>query len=181
VRVAGVNFHDSASAPTGKVAFRLARDGGTGGTISNIHIGSSDQECRLTGWYYRPSTWLDPGTSFSTFNVTYGARTNYQGEGAEVRAKTASYTLELDDMSALVPIDAAGATTWTIPTNASVAFPVGASIDGAQLGAGLVTVAGPGVTLVARGSALTSAGQGARWNATKTATDTWLVVGDLVT
>ena len=51
-----------------------------------------------------------------------------------------SYTLVLSDEGKLVTLTSATAVTLTIPTNASVAFPIGTQIDLSQDGAGAVTV-----------------------------------------
>lgn len=74
-----------------------------------------------------------------------------------VNAQTgASYTLALVDDGALVTCNNSGANTLTVPTNASVAIPVGSVINFAQIGAGVTTVVGAsGVTIngVSEGSA----------------------------
>jgi hypothetical protein len=49
-----------------------------------------------------------------------------------------------------------------------------------QLGAGAVTVGGAGVTINSKGSNLTINGQYVGASLVKIATDTWLLLGDLV-
>lgn len=91
----------------------------------------------------------------------------------------ASYTLTLADDGALVTRDNSSANTLTIPTNASVAFPVGTVINFVQTGAGVTTVvASAGVTLngVVAGSAAVSK-QYSVGSLVKLATDTWVVTG----
>jgi hypothetical protein len=90
-----------------------------------------------------------------------------------------SYTLTLADRGGLVTMNHAAANTLTIPTNASVAFPVGTIINVIQIGAGVTTIAGAsGVTV--NGA---SAGAGdieARWQGialTKIGTGAWVVSG----
>lgn len=61
-------------------------------------------------------------------------------------ARTASYTLVLSDQSKIIEVNSASATTITIPSDASVAFPVGTYIVVMQIGAGQVTIAGSGFT-----------------------------------
>ena len=93
----------------------------------------------------------------------------------------ASYTLALTDASKLVTMSNGSSNTLTIPPNSSVAFPVGTKVDIAQLGAGQTTVAaGAGVTVNATPSLLLRAQYSAA-TCIKTATDTWLLVGDLET
>lgn len=99
-----------------------------------------------------------------------------------INAQTGTtYTLVLTDAGKLVTLSNAAAITLTVPTNASVAFPVGTVIAGAQIGAGLVSIAGAtGVTINgATPGAEASAGQWSAWSLTKLATDTWLASGGL--
>jgi hypothetical protein len=90
-----------------------------------------------------------------------------------------TYTLVLTDNGKLVTQANAAAITTTVPPNSSVAFPVGAQVHLAQLGAGKITVVGgSGVTV----SATPSLGFRAQYSVgtlIKVATDTWLLVGDL--
>jgi hypothetical protein len=91
-----------------------------------------------------------------------------------------TYTLVLGDAGKIVEIANSSAITLTIPTNASVAFPVGTQITILQTGAGQITVADPsGGTLNATpGKKLR-----AQWSSAtllKRATDTWVLIGDLV-
>jgi hypothetical protein len=90
-----------------------------------------------------------------------------------------SYTLVLADQSKMVTMNNGSANTLTVPTNASVALPVGTLINVTQLGAGLTTILGDtGVTIngVSAGSADISARYGGCW-LIKLATDTWLLQG----
>jgi hypothetical protein len=79
----------------------------------------------------------------------------------------------------LVTCDNGSAITFTIPTNASVAFGIGTQINIMQLGAGQVTIAGAGVTLNSSGSKLKTKDQYSVATCAKIATDTWVVVGNL--
>jgi len=90
-----------------------------------------------------------------------------------------TYTTVLADASKLVTLSNGSAITLTIPPNSSVAYPTGTKIDLAQLGAGQVTVAeGSGVTVNATPTKKLRAQYSAA-TCIKTATDTWLLVGDL--
>jgi hypothetical protein len=98
-----------------------------------------------------------------------------------INAQTGTtYTLVLTDDSKLVTLSNAAAITLTVPTNASVAFPIGCQIDLVQLGAGAVTVGGASVTINSKDSNLTINGQYVGASLVKIATDTWLLLGDLV-
>ena len=90
-----------------------------------------------------------------------------------------TYTTVLSDAGKIVEISNASAITLTIPTNASVAYPVGTQITILQTGAGQITVAAPsGGTLNATpGTKLRT-----QWSSAtllKRATDTWVLIGDL--
>jgi hypothetical protein len=75
----------------------------------------------------------------------------------------------------------ASAITFTIPANASVAFPVGATLIVVQGGAGVITFAAAvGVTLNSNGALVSSNGQWAVCGLQKIATNTWILSGNLI-
>jgi hypothetical protein len=116
-------------------------------------------------------TTQEPGTGSDWTLVRTGVRA--------INAQTGtSYTLALTDVGKLVTLSNAAAVTLTVPTNATVAFPVGTEIDLAQLGAGQVTVAGAGVTINGSPGLKIAAQYGAA-TLLKLATDTWLLLGKL--
>lgn len=94
-----------------------------------------------------------------------------------VDAKTADYTLVLGDNGKIITVSSATGKTVTVPTNATVAFPVGASVTIIGIGVGLVTIAGAGVTFLPS-TPLTTRVQGSAVSLLKIATDTWVVAGD---
>jgi hypothetical protein len=101
-----------------------------------------------------------------------------------INAQTGTtYTTVLADNGKLVTQTNASAITTTIPPNSSVAYPVGAQLNVAQLGAGQVTFAqGAGVTIVSTGATASAPKLRAQYStatAVQTATDTWLVIGDI--
>jgi len=98
-----------------------------------------------------------------------------------INTQTSSYTLVLSDIGKLVAMNKTTANTLTVPLNASVAVPVGKSIDIVQYGTGQTTVAATaGVTiLTAIGLVLRVQYSGA--TLIKYALpDTWLLFGDLM-
>jgi hypothetical protein len=96
--------------------------------------------------------------------------------------QTASYTLVLSDANKLVEMNVATANTLTVPTNASVAFPIGTQILISQYGAGACTVtAASGVTLRSESAKLKTNGQYSGATLVKIATDEWYVFGNLTT
>lgn len=90
-----------------------------------------------------------------------------------------SYTLVLSDAGKTVTMNNASANTLNIPTNASVAFPVGTRIDIIQYGAGQTTIAGSGVTILSFDSNTKLYGQYAGATLWKRSTNTWLLIGNL--
>jgi len=89
-----------------------------------------------------------------------------------------TYTPVLSDNGKLITLSNASAITLTVPTNASVAYAIGAQINIQAINAGQVTVAGDtGVTVNGTGTKLR-----VQWSAAtlvKTATDTWTLIGDI--
>lgn len=101
-----------------------------------------------------------------------------------INAQTGTtYTTVLADNGKLVTLSNASAIAVTIPPNSSVAYPVGAQINMAQLGAGQVTVSGgSGVTVVSTGATAASPKARAQYStltAVQTSTDNWLLMGDI--
>lgn len=101
-----------------------------------------------------------------------------------INAQTASYTAVLaDGNNTVVTISNASANTFTIPPNASVAFPVGTVLNIAQTGAGQTTITqGSGVTITSTGataSAPKTRVQYSACSAIQTSANNWLVIGDL--
>jgi hypothetical protein len=101
-----------------------------------------------------------------------------------INAQTGTtYTFVLADQGKYVTASNASAQTYTIPSNASVAFPIGCNIDLIQIGAGQVTVQGNGgVTVYSTGATAATPKARVQYSAMtlkKVATDTWHVIGDI--
>ena len=62
------------------------------------------------------------------------------GAAAQLSQQTANYTLVLADAGKVIEMNSASARTVTVPTNTSVAFPVGTTIEVVRYGAGTVTL-----------------------------------------
>lgn len=97
--------------------------------------------------------------------------------------QTADYTAVLaDSYQALVPMNKATAVAFKIPTNASVAFPVGTVITVLNKGVGAVTISAvtSGTTTILSAGAVAASPTLAQYKTAaciKVATDTWYVVG----
>ena len=95
----------------------------------------------------------------------------------------ATYTLASSDQyQALVISSNASTKTFSIPTNASVAFATGTAITILNTGAGLLTINAvtPGTTTVTSAGGTSASPTVAQYKAAvclKTATDAWTVVG----
>jgi hypothetical protein len=96
-----------------------------------------------------------------------------------------TYTTVLDDNGQVVTMNNASANTLSIPTNASVAYPIGTQINVLQIGAGQTTIQAvtSGTTSILSTAATAAAPKiRARYGMAtciKAATDTWYVVGDI--
>jgi hypothetical protein len=100
-------------------------------------------------------------------------------------AQTADYTAVLaDQYQVLEQMNKATAIAFKIPTNASVAFPVGTTLTVLNIGAGTCTISAvtPGTTTVLSSGATAASPTLAQYKSAvciKTATDTWYVVGGI--
>ena len=98
-------------------------------------------------------------------------------------ANTSDYTAVLADQYQVLEImNKATAIAFKIPTNASVAFPVGTAITVLNIGAGTCTISAttPATTTILSAGATAASPTLAQYKSAvciKTATDTWYVVG----
>jgi hypothetical protein len=96
-----------------------------------------------------------------------------------------TYTFVLTDSGKLVTASNASSQTYSIPTNASVAFPIGTQIHLVQYGIGQVTVnaASSGTTTVLSSAVISTQPktrvQYSSITCVKMDTNTWLVIGDI--
>ena len=97
--------------------------------------------------------------------------------------QTADYTAVLTDQyQVLTPMNKATAIAFKLPTNASVAFPVGTVLTVLNKGAGVCTISAvtSGTTTVLSAGAVAASPTLAQYKSAaciKVATDTWYVVG----
>ena len=100
-------------------------------------------------------------------------------------AETASYTAVLANNGQVVTMNNASANTFSIPTNASVEFPIGTQINVLQIGAGQTTIQAvtSGTTSVLSTGATAAAPklrvQYSAATCLKAGTDLWYVFGDI--
>ena len=96
--------------------------------------------------------------------------------------KTAAYTLSaLTERDSLIEVSSATGVTISIPTDATLNYPIGTSIDILQTGAGQVTLAAvtPGTTTVNATPGLKLRTTWSSATLLKRAANTWVVFGDL--
>lgn len=157
----------------------------TGVPTGTLWVDSDDN----SQWMYNGASWVSlsvPGAVTETGTQTLTNKTltspiiNTPVSTLGTNAQTGtSYTLALSDRDKVVELGNASAITLTVPTNASVAFPVGSSLMLLQTAAGQVTVGGAGVTVNAT-PGLKLRGQWSSATLLKRATDTWVLFGDIV-
>jgi hypothetical protein len=126
---------------------------------------------------------MSTGFPFSTGDILTAAAANGLVAYTVNADATADYTAVIADAyQVLVPMNKATAVAFKIPTNASVAFPVGTVITVLNKGVGAVTISAvtSGTTTVLSAGAVAAAPTLAQYKSAaliKTATDTWYVVG----
>jgi hypothetical protein len=141
--------------------------GGTSGTVT-VSIDTSVTADLSTAQTLTNKTLTDP-----KINLALNAQTG------------TTYTFALTDNGRLVTASNGSAQTYSIPTNASVAFPIGTQINIIQIGAGQVTinaVTSGTTTISSTGATATAPKLRAQYSSAtciKAATDLWYVVGDI--
>lgn len=95
---------------------------------------------------------------------------------------TANHTLILSNAGKLISMNSGSALTLTVPTNATAPFPIGTEIGVVMSGAGQADIAPVSgtVTINSKDSHLKLDGQYSAASLTKTATNTWLLIGALI-
>ena len=125
---------------------------------------------------------MPTGLPTSTGDVLTAATVNSL-VGFTVATNTNDYTAVLaDQYQSLEIMNKATAIAFNLPTNASVAFPVGTAITVLNIGAGTCTIKAvtPATTTVLSAGATAAQPTLAQYKSAvciKTATDTWYVVG----
>jgi hypothetical protein len=96
-----------------------------------------------------------------------------------VNTQTSTYVATISDAQNIVVMNVSSATTFTVPPNSSVDFPVGTVLTVIQYGTGQVTLtAGAGVTFYTP-SSLTTRAQYSTVSLSQVSVDTWIAGGDL--
>jgi len=123
------------------------------------------------------------GFPASTGNVLSAAMYNGLTSFTIGAAQTADYTaVSADQFQALQIMNKATAIAFKIPTNASVAFPIGTVITVLNIGVGVCTISAvtPGTTTILSAGAVAASPTLAQYKSAaciKTGTNAWYVVG----
>lgn len=114
----------------------------------------------------------------STFD---GLATTYSPLNLTINNQTTNYTVTANDSARQIEMNSSSANTLYIPTDASVALPIGTSIIIAQTGTGQTTIAAttPGTTTVNGTPGFKLRTQWSTATIIKRAANVWLVFGDL--
>jgi hypothetical protein len=159
----------------GTVTSITAGTGLSGGTITSTGTIAIDSTvATLTGTQTLTNkTLTTPTLNDPKINLTFDA-------------ETASYTAILANNGQVVTMDNSSANNFSIPTNASVAFPIGTQINVLQIGTGQTTIQAvtSGTTsILSTGATAATPKIRARYGSAtciKAATDLWYVIGDIV-
>lgn len=123
-------------------------------------------------------------TSVSLYKVasdSWAAIFDDTGGYLKSNSQSASYTLAASDLNKIIEVTAASSASIIVPPNSSTELKNGFSVDIIQIGTGAVTIVpGSGVTLQSKDGFLTLSGQYAAASLYKRSTDTWAVIGDLI-
>ena len=151
-------------------------------TLSVLSVGTNGQVLTANSATASGLQWSTPDVTL-TNAVTLTSKTlTAPIINLAINAQAAAYELVLADNGKMVEVSNASAVTLSIPTNSTAAFATGAQITILQTGAGQVTIAAttPGTTTVNGSPGLKLRAQWSSAVCIKRATDSWVVLGDLV-
>jgi hypothetical protein len=166
-------------------------------TLGSTSIASGATVTTVAGLTLTTATITTPTLSLSATSNTGAGRISfdstadkiYVGDGTTAiefagstivtNAQVASYTTVLADKDKLVEISNASANTLTIPTNASVAYPIGTVINVLQTSTGQTTITPAGGVTINASPGLKLRAQWSGASIIKRAENTWVAMGDL--
>ena len=108
------------------------------------------------------------------------ATKSYVGNSTETITKTAGFILDLQDASKTILLSTSSSMTLTVPSNSSVAIPIGYQFHFIEIGSGRTTFSpSSGVTIGSKNSQLFLDGIYSKGTLVKIATDSWILYGDV--
>lgn len=126
---------------------------------------------------------MPTGYPFSTGDVLPAATVNELVQFEVTTQSGTTYTVDADDQyQVLILTSNAGTKTVSIPTDATLDYPIGTTITFINTGAGLLTIDAvtPGTTTINSAAGTPAAPTVAQWRsvaAIKVAANSWIVVG----
>ena len=121
------------------------------------------------------------GNVINQIQYFYNGDWRSNDDSATFVTKLANYTVDKIDAGKTIIVDSSSDVTITIPANSSVPFVKGQKIEILRNGTGKVTIAGDaGVVINSKYSNKNIAAQYSGAVITKTDTNTWLLIGDLI-
>ena len=120
------------------------------------------------------TAWVSNNLGEVEWDDITGKPTTFPSDPAGISTKTEAYTLVAGDTNDLIQAD--GTFTITVPAST---IPAGTRVDIVNTGTGVITIAGDGLTLQSKDSAVTIATQYSGATLFFTSTTTALLIGDL--
>jgi len=134
------------------------------------------------GWETPDDTDLVKDGALAIRTLAGSIDTSFAGVAINAQTGTTYTAVLADGLNKIVTMDNASANTFRIPTDASVAFPVGTVLNVYQKGVGVTTINAvtSGTTTIVSGGATSAAPVLAQYKAAsciKIAANSWIVVG----
>ena len=151
-------------------------------TLSVLSVGTNGQVLTANSATASGLQWATPDVTLTNSATLTNKTLTAPIINISINPQTVAYELVLADNGKMVEVSSASAVTLSIPTNANQAFATGAQITILQTSTGQVTIAAttPGTTTVNGSPGLKLRGQWSSAVCIKRATDSWVVLGDLV-
>ena len=151
-------------------------------TLSVLSVGSNGTVLTANSATASGLAWTTPDITLTNTATLTNKTLTAPVINISINPQTVAYELVLADNGKMVEVSSASAVTLSIPTNANQAFATGAQITILQTSTGQVTIAAttPGTTTVNGTPGLKLRAQWSSAVCIKRATDSWVVLGDLV-
>jgi hypothetical protein len=132
----------------------------------------------------KPYGMIIVNTTLNRLEMNYGTDSvaDWRGVGASqviFNTQTTDYTPVFSDIDKWITITSSTAKNLTVPTNASVPFPIGISFQVQRGGTGTLTIVPAGGVTVHNGIGYKLAGQWSVATLVKSGTDAWELIGDV--